>query len=605
MFFFSAYVDSIKTRSPSGFDNIQTMLSIGVRYLLRTLPVLLLPPISTVCFLSVVGLRERLPATICVLLSFLSLPCGLVLTVQWNDYSDKRQAWELNAVLPPRVTDRTIGGRNTMHSMIDNFRNGYLGENLTEWARTHGPVFNLRIMFENRMFTTEPEHIKSILSTNFNGFEKGSHFRFQFDSLLGTGIFNVDDELWKFHRGISRPFFSKERISNLQGYARHSDRALALLAERLQGGYAIDFQDLASRYTLDWATDFLFGVNVGSLTSVLPYPAAAGMQASQSKLTPADAFVRSFAAAETVASMRTRFGPVWPLLELRRDKVKHHMSVVYDFVEPIVRTAVERNRSRKPEEKASNAEELTFLDYLVQHTQDMSILRDATLNMLVAGRDTNSFLLSASIYGLAEHPSVLSRLRTEILNAFGPTGTPTFQDLRSLKYTRAVLNETMRMWPPVPINIRKSKEAALWAPVVPGQKPFCVPARTKVSFSVLLMHRRKDLWGPDADKYDPDRFLDTDERYKKYLASNPHIFLPFNGGPRMCLGSEVGYDQATFFLVKLLQAVSEIALAPEAQPAESVPTWKGHEKVWFTSHITMYYKGGLWVKMKRADSMEG
>ncbi|KAF7355671.1 Cytochrome P450 monooxygenase pc-3 [Mycena sanguinolenta] len=581
------------------------MLSIGVRYLLRILPILLLPPISTAYLLSAIGLRERLYAPLYVFISFLSLPCGLVLIVQWSDYCDKRQARKLDAVLPPRVKDSTIGSRNTMHSMIDNFQNGYFGENLTEWARLYGPVFNLRIMFENRMFTTEPEHIKSILSTNFNGFEKGSHFRFQFGSLLGTGIFNVDDELWKFHRGISRPFFTKERISNLQGYARHSDRALARLTERLQSGYAIDFQDLASRYTLDWATDFLFGVNVGSLESILPYPAASRMNAPQSMLTPADAFVQSFSAAETAASMRTRFGPVWPLLELRRDKVKQHMSVVYDFVDPIVRAAVERNRNREPEQKASNEEELTFLDYLVQHTQDMTILRDATLNMLVAGRDTNSFLLSASIYGLAENPYVLSRLRTEILDAFGPTGTPTFQDLRALKYLRAVLNETMRMWPPVPINIRKSKEAALWAPVAPGQKPICVPARTKVSFSVLLMHRRKDLWGPDADKYDPDRFLDTDERYTKYLAPNPYIFLPFNGGPRMCLGSEVGYDQATFFLVKLLQAVSEIALAPDAQPPESVPTWKGREKVWFTSHINMYYKGGLWVRMKRADGMEG
>ncbi|KAJ7833679.1 cytochrome P450 [Mycena leptocephala] len=541
------------------------MLSVGVRYLLRLLPVLILPPLSTAFVISAVGLRASLHATTYVLLSFLSLPCGLLLIVQWNDYSARKQAQKLNAILPPRVADSA---------------------NLANWARTHGPVFNIRIMFENRMFTTEPEHIKSILSTNSNGFEKGSHFRFQFSSLLGKGIFNVDDELWKFHRRISRPFFTREHVSDLQGYVRHSDRAVA----RLQNGCAVDFQGLVSRYTLDWSTEALLGANVGSLASPLPTP---GVHVHESNLPPTDAFMRSFAAAEIQASMRTRFGPAWPLLELRRDKVKQLMVPVYEFVEPIVQTAIERNRNRNRNTDAKGPTKSIPRVY-------MKLVRDSAVNMLVAGRDSNTFLLTATIYALAEHPSVLLRLRTEVLDLMGPAGTPTFQDLRNFKYMRAVLNETMRMWAPVPFNVRKSKEAALWAPVVPGEKAFFVPARTKVSFSVFLMHRRKDLWGPDADRYDPDRFLD--ERYHKYLARNPYIFLPFNGGPRMCLGSEMAYNQATIFLVKLLQAVSDITLAPEAQPAEFVPPWEGREKAWFTSHISMYYKGGLWVKLKRVDS---
>ncbi|KAJ7735288.1 hypothetical protein DFH07DRAFT_843894 [Mycena maculata] len=268
------------------------------------LPVLLLPPVATTLFLSGIGARPNV--ALHVPLSLLSLPGVLFIVVQWNDYSDRaHRARNLHAVLSPRVAYKSIGGRNTMRSMIDNFQRG---ENFAEWARTHGPVFNLRIMFENRMFTTEPEHIKSVLSTNFHGFEKGSNLRFQFGF----------DDLWKFHRGISRSFSIKERISDLQGYARHSDRALTLLSDRLQSGHAVDFQDLASRYTIDWAADFLFGANVGSLTGPLPYPAASEMNVSKSKLTAADAFVKGLSAAETQASMRMRFGPVWSLLELRR-----------------------------------------------------------------------------------------------------------------------------------------------------------------------------------------------------------------------------------------------------------------------------------------------
>ncbi|KAF7362516.1 Cytochrome P450 monooxygenase pc-3 [Mycena venus] len=575
------------------------MFSLGVRYLLRLLPVVLLLPISTALFLY--AIRLELYSVVHVLLSLLSLPIGVFFLVQWNDYKDQRQANKFNAVLPPRVEDSSLGGINTMLSMVDNFQRGYLGDNLAEWARKHGPVFNIRIMFENRMFTTEPDHIRSILATNFAGFEKGSHFRFQFDSLLGKGVFNADGDLWKFHRGISRPFFTKDRISDFQGYARHSDRALSLLAQRLQEGFPVDFQDLASRYTLDWTTEFLFGADAESLSSTLPYPGTSGLKASQchSVSSPADLFARSFVDAQSQTSLRTRYGPAWPLLELGGDKVKRHMSVVYNFVVPIIQKAIDRNRDQ--DSKKAEWEQSTLLDYLVQQTDDMTILRDETLNMLIAGRDTTTCLLTSTIYALAENPSVLLRLRTEIIDALGTTGIPTIQDLRALKYLHAVLNEALRLWPPVPINIRKSKETALWSPIVEGGKPFCVPARTKCSYSVLLMHRRTDLWGPDAEKYDPDRFLD--ERYERYLAPNPLHLSPLQYRPSNLHGTTglVAYDEASFFLVKLLQMFSEISLAPEAQPVDSVPPWKNREKVWFTSHVSMYFKGGVWVKMAKSD----
>jgi hypothetical protein len=92
--------------------------------------------------------------------------------------------------------------------------------------------------------------------------------------------------------------------------------------------------------------------------------------------------MRSFAAAEIQASMRTRFGPAWPLLELRRDKVKQLMVPVYEFVEPIVQTAIERNRNRNrnTDAKGPDEEVVTFLDHLVQHTQGMYLIWRSALN---------------------------------------------------------------------------------------------------------------------------------------------------------------------------------------------------------------------------------
>lgn len=84
----------------------------------------------------------------------------------------------------------------------------------------------------------------------------------------------------------------------------------------------------------------------------------------------------------------------------------------------------------------------------------------------------------------------------------------------------------------------------------------------------------------------------------------------------------MAYDEASFFMVRLLQTFSEFALAPEAQPEESKPPWKNKEKVWFTSHLSLYFRvrtyfcahdctalntraqGGLWVKVKRAEETD-
>ena len=140
------------------------------------------------------------------------------------------------------------------------------------------------------------------------------------------------------------------------------------------------------------------------------------------------------------------------------------------------------------------------------------------------------------------------------------------------------------------------------------------------------MHRRIDLWGPSgrsslalragvdaltchrktANEFDPDRFLD--DRVQKYLVSNPFIFLPFNAGPRICLGQQFAYNEASTVIARIVQAFKGIRLDmdsnPDAKPPTSWATGNGRkaiEKVWVAAHMTAYAKGGVWVKMEEAD----
>ena len=110
-----------------------------------------------------------------------------------------------------------------------------------------------------------------------------------------------------------------------------------------------------------------------------------------------------------------------------------------------------------------------------------------------------------------------------------------------------------------------------------------------------------------ALEFDPDRFLD--DRVKTYLVPNPFIFLPFNAGPRICLGQQFAYNEASTIIARIVQAFKSITLDmdsnPEAKPPVAWATANGRkaiEKVWVKSSITIFAKGGVWVKMEEADA---
>ncbi|KAJ2925679.1 hypothetical protein H1R20_g11419, partial [Candolleomyces eurysporus] len=111
-----------------------------------------------------------------------------------------------------------------------------------------------------------------------------------------------------------------------------------------------------------------------------------------------------------------------------------------------------------------------------------------------------------------------------------------------------------------------------------------------------------------AEEFDPDRFLD--DRLKKYLLKNSFIFLPFNAGPRICLGQQYAYNEMSFMVIRLLQSFCDISLDLASAPKEAVPPadWakgtgrKAIEKVRPKNHLTMYASGGVWVKMNEATN---
>ncbi|KAF8164796.1 cytochrome P450 monooxygenase pc-3 [Crassisporium funariophilum] len=578
----------------------------GPTYLLRKIPHFALP--STIVYLCLKVANDQLdvaiPTWLMATLAALARPALFFFHRYYSRFADQSAAVAYNATLAPHIRESPF---SIIADIVESQTTGHPGDYMLDKMHEYGNVMTLRLLTDNRVITAEPDHIKAMLATQFDSFEKGKMFFSQMHSLLGEGVFNADGDMWKFHRAMTRPFFTRERISDFDIYDRNCERSLGQARDRLAEGHPVEFQDLVSRFTLDSATEFLFGHNVGSLEAGIPYPASKSI-VSQALYDnhPSTIFVIAFIEGQVLGSRRTTFGADWPLTEFWGDKIKPLRKIMDGFIDPVMTEALAKRESEMKLQKTADNEEDNLLAHLVKHTQDTKILKDELINLLVAGRDTTMALLTFAFYMLSEHPDIERRLREEITEKVGLRERPTYEQMREMKFMRAFINEVLRLYPSVPFDSRDTNKAVI-LPATSTSKPIYVPANTGVLYSVLNMHRRTDLWGPDALKFDPDRFLD--ERVHKYITPNPFIFLPFNAGPRICLGQQFAYHEATFFLVRLLQQFTGFSLdkSENIQPPENWKQGRGlkaTEKIYLASHLTMYVKGGLWVRMRELKQVD-
>jgi cytochrome P450 len=171
---------------------------------------------------------------------------------------------------------------------------------------------------------------------------------------------------------------------------------------------------------------------------------------------------------------------------------------------------------------------------------------------------------------LAKHPDVRERLGEEIERVLGGK-SPQESDTPNLTYTRMVLDETMRLYPPAWLTNRKS----LRDDEIDG---YVIPAGAEIAVIPYVTHRDPDLW-PEPEKFDPERFTP-----EKKAERHRYAFFPFGAGPRLCIGNNFAILEAQLILAAICQR-----FAPELVP--------GHE-VEPEALITLRPKNGLWMHIK-------
>ncbi len=203
-----------------------------------------------------------------------------------------------------------------------------------------------------------------------------------------------------------------------------------------------------------------------------------------------------------------------------------------DYVDKLVAKSLSSKQLESPSTSTTKPR-YVFVHELALQTTDKVRLRNEALSVLFAATDTTAALLTNVWFELSKRPDIWARLRDEIDTLNGKK--PSYDELKNLKYLRAVVNETQRLHPIVPAIGRMAKEDV----VLPvgggddGSSPVFVHKGKFVVCSIHTMHRRKELYGEDAEVFRPERWLDTEE--KKGLRMGWE-YLPFSGGPRVCPG---------------------------------------------------------------------
>lgn len=364
----------------------------------------------------------HLPITAFAVIAFLAL---YTIHILRRKHTQHRVALKNNCQPVPKLPSKDpFFGLDRIFESIRNAKAHILLESSYDRFTKHGHTFRNKRLLTPIIVTREPQNIKTILSLKFKDYGLGSRFD-SFGPLLGHGIFTTDGAHWAQSRAMIRPNFVREQVADLEIFEEQMDDLFAMIPDN---GGTVDLQELFFCYTIDSATEFLFGQSVQSLKK------------RREGVTDVNDFPTAFNYAQFAIANAGRLGPLRVFFRNRRAEKCNR--ICHEFVEGFVDMALKYRAGAVDEEKMGAQEKkrrYVFLEGLAEQTGDRRRIRDEVMNVLLAGRDTTASLLSNMFFMLAKNPRVWSKLREEIASLNGCP--PTYERLRNLKYLKYCINE--------------------------------------------------------------------------------------------------------------------------------------------------------------------
>ncbi|KAI0196921.1 cytochrome P450 52E2 [Astrocystis sublimbata] len=505
-------------------------------------------------------LLSILPHPPLALLAFVAL---IVFGPLLGGYTSRRRAAALGCLPAPRYPARDLWGIRYMKETSRQLKaNSMLQERKETLEETGGTFVHGAFDFlggGGEVITTcDWEVVRAVLCTQFADWEMPSARIWGFLPVLGKhSIFTTNGPEWQHSRAILRPAFVRDQISDLACVDGHVRKLIAVIraATSTSPTSPVDLQALFSNLTTDTISDFMFGASTDLLRGDAP--------ADSYK------FGRYFDKAMGKIAWRSRMGWFGTLVQgkSRDPELDEYAGFLRAFVRGYVLELREREKGQAAE---GGRQKHVFLNELLKSGESDEGVCDHLLSIFTAGRDTTTSVLSYLFFELSRRPAIVQRLRQEIadLGLSSPSSdntehpAPTWDQLRSMRYLNHVLKEALRLNPPVAVNARE----AVRDTVLPrgggtdGKAPVFVRKGTLVRYVPWVMHRRKDVFGVDADEFRPERWEDLRVTLE---------YIPFNAGPRICIGQQFALTQMALITFRLVQAFKTIE-SPDNRPLTQV-----------------------------------
>jgi len=377
--------------------------------------------------------------------------------------------------------------------------------------RDYGEVVRFRFGSMVGHLVSSPAGVNHVLAENNKNYGKQTRGYRNLRRVLGNGLLTSEGETWKRQRRIAQPAFHRQRIAGFaQAMVRAAEDAAADLESRR--GLEIDMHHEMMRLTLRVVGETLLAYD--------PTDAADEVGAALAYLL-------------AIANERTsRILDLPPLVPTRENlRFRRALATLDDVV---LRMIAERRKS-----PGDRGDLLSMLiesrDAETGEAMDDRQLRDEAMTILLAGHETTANALTFTWLLLSRYPAAFRELRSELQRVLGGR-SPQVDDLPRLTLTRRILQESMRLYPPAWIIARSV--------IAPDEiAGYQIPARSVLFISPYVVHRHPGLW-EDPEGFDPERFADEPPR---------GAYLPFGGGPRMCIGNAFATLEAELVLATLAQ----------------------------------------------------
>ncbi len=385
-----------------------------------------------------------------------------------------------------------------------------------ECRQRFGDVVRLRAPLASAYLLCHPDHVKHVLQDNHRNYWKGDVFG-RLRRIAGNGVLFSEGELWRRQRKLMQPAFQKPRIEAMDHMM--TDAALeAVSSWRARPGEPVEIAHEMSGIALDVVTRALLGSGT--------FPNR-------------DEFRQGVNDAIAYANylINGTFPPPLWVPTPRNRRVLRTRALLWRTLDGIV--AERRARGGGGDDLLGSL--LAARDDETHEGMDDVQLRDELITIINAGHETTGMALAWTWWQVSVHPGVERRLHEELEQVLGGRA-PRASDLPRLVYTRAVIEESMRLYPPAWGTGRQSYEAD----EIGGYR---IEPKSFVFVSPYLTHRDPRFWdNPEA--FDPERFL------PERAGGRPrYAYFPFGGGPRMCMGSVFAMVEMQLVLAAIAQRV--------------------------------------------------